>query len=157
MLSSSSLDDRPLEHPIRPAQNGRSLCTAVCRLVDMLPKHWGGAVTGAKLSQHLREKQASHSRLLTLISQAGISSEVPASALNLMLEAGQLLATVGAVRQAESNAQEARQREEHTADLQPGSGTEAELLSQAIDLAGQSVQSKVSCSHYEAQFPALHP
>ncbi len=112
------------------------------RLVDMLPKHWGGAVTGAKLSQHLFEKQTSHTRLLTLISQAGISSQIPPSALNLTLEAGQLLATVGAVRQAETTSRETR-------DL-PGADTaKAELLSQAIDVAGQSVQRKVYCSPFQ--------
>ena len=107
-------------------------------------------MTGAKLSQHLYEKQASHSRLLGLVSQTGISGRVPPSALNLMLEAGQLLATVCAVRQAESNAREARQREEHPHSSVAGRETEAELLGQAVDLAGQSVQQKVGshcCTH----------
>lgn len=111
----------------------------------MLPKHWGGAATGSALSKHLQDKRAAHSRLLSLISQAGIPSRLPASALNLTLEAGQLLAAVAAVREAESLAHQTGERREHGAGLLPDLGANAELLGQAIDLAGQSVQQKVSC------------
>ena len=109
----------------------------------MLPKHWGGASTGPGLSRHLQEKRASHSRLLGLISQAGIPSRLPASALNLTLEAGQLLAAVAAVREAESAAQQSSERSDRAAGLLSGLEAEADLLSQAVDLAGQSVQQKV--------------
>ncbi|KAK9822959.1 hypothetical protein WJX74_009105 [Apatococcus lobatus] len=113
------------------------------RLVDMLPKHWGGAATGPALSRHLQNKRAAHSRLLGLISQAGISSRLPASALNLTLEAGQLLAAVAAVREAESLAQQTGERREQGAGLLPDLEANAELLGHAIDLAGQSVQQKL--------------
>ena len=109
----------------------------------MLPKHWGGAATGPALSEHLQNKRAAHSRLLNLISQAGIPSRLPSSALNLTLEAGQLLAAVAAVREAESVAQQTGDRREQGAGLLPDLDATAELLGQAIDLAGQSVQQKV--------------
>ena len=109
----------------------------------MLPKHWGGAATGPALSEHLQNKRAAHSRLLGLISQAGISSRLPSSALNLTLEAGQLLAAVAAVRESESAAQETGDRREQGVGLLPDLDATADLLGQAVDLAGQSVQQKV--------------
>ena len=139
-----ALSKQLLEANCQPQSRPHETCDAMmCRLVDMLPKHWGGAATGAALSKHLQDKRAAHSRLLGLISQAGISSRLPASALSLTLEAGQLLAAVAAVREAESLAHQTGERREHGAGLLPDLGAHAELLGQAIDLAGQSVQQKV--------------
>lgn len=51
------------------------------RLADVLPKHWGGPVGGAEVAEQLAGKKLSHDSLLLILGNAGVLSQLTASAL----------------------------------------------------------------------------
>lgn len=96
------------------------------RVIDTLPKHWGGAGSAAVPAQ-LEAKATSHAVLVNTLQQAGVFSRLPASACRAIFEAGERLHAVAAIREAET-------RSEAVARA-TGNATSC-LLSDAIQAAG---------------------
>ncbi|BDA43944.1 Nuclear pore complex protein NUP133 [Coccomyxa sp. Obi] len=122
------------------AFHGEGLDNAVAkyssRLADVLPKHWGGPVGGAEVAEQLATKKLSHDSLLLILGDAGVLSQLAAPALRVIMENGERLATVAAVREAENRLLSARSR--------PGTSTALALLQHVISLAGQQCMPQVA-------------
>ena len=57
----------------------------LCRIADMLPKHWGEPVGGGEVAEQLAAKQLSHNSLLLILSAAGVLQQLPPPVLRCAL------------------------------------------------------------------------
>ena len=77
------------------------LLESSCRLVNALPKLWGGK-GGSATSEQLRNKQQRHNMLLQVLQAASLLDHLPAGVLRILFENGEKIAALTGLRELEN-------------------------------------------------------
>ncbi|KAK9808624.1 hypothetical protein WJX72_000762 [[Myrmecia] bisecta] len=104
------------------------------RLVDTLPKHWGGAASSAAITDQLAQKRLLHNSLLHTLAQSGSLARLAPATLRAVLANAEKLAAVEAIRETEDRALGSR----------GGLAGDALPMQAAVKWAGEQCKPKVA-------------